>query len=172
MTNNGTPSYQLAQAIAAVVADFRAEDPDRAGLTDAEIVAETRYELDDDAIAVLVEGGDMGEDLADAYRAVFDATPENLDALTGAVYEDGAERDSTGDAGVGDEVPGRLTRYGDPGEPDLADDLADPVDPTAPGFVVLDDQTLARMREALDAGDTAEADRIFDSAPPYVPGPT
>jgi hypothetical protein len=76
------PTSQLADAVATVVADFRAEDPARADLPDADIVAETVAELGDDDISTLLDEGDMSPQVADAYRAVLAASPEQLAELT------------------------------------------------------------------------------------------
>jgi hypothetical protein len=166
-----TPPMDLGTAIALVIADFREESPDRAEMSDAEISAVDA--LDHDDIATLTEADHMSGAVADAYRAVLDARREHLDeVLAGAAADHTAQpHDDTTDEA---DVEERLTRTGDPGEPDLPADLVDPIDPTAPGkadgtgFVALDDAELEEARAAVDRGDFDAAESIVANARPYT----
>lgn len=62
----------LTEAVEIVVADFRQEDPDRADMTDAAIIAETVASLDRHDIETLRDGGDIDDQTATGYYAVLD----------------------------------------------------------------------------------------------------
>jgi hypothetical protein len=75
----------LRAAVARVVADTRAGDPERAAaMSTAEILAEVRRELDHDEITGLRTRGDMDPTTAGAYRKVLDADVDHLGSACAA----------------------------------------------------------------------------------------
>ncbi|MCO1658118.1 hypothetical protein [Pseudonocardia humida] len=104
------PAEDLAAAIAAVMADFRAEDPARAHLNSTEIIDETLAELDPDDITTLVDTGDMSDEVAQAYRTVLD-TP--LDQLHTVLNGDTTALTARDGAATGEDT-GEGTSHGGP----------------------------------------------------------